>query len=1212
MAILLTIPNLYLGSTHRVNQVSEGVARTSRPSSAPTKVLSKTKLVGSEAPKDISTLVSSLAQPPPLRKPTDQACANYEGIYHVAMGDLGGAAGTVFFQFVVGQLIYAERNHLKPWVYLNNVSHVVYDPLVHGQVDGIKIQAMVGRNATYVHRPGGHMKDQTPGSPDSSLPLESKQLQFDGTGVWGHYFEPVSDYVPGDTSCTSKPYVTMDMFLITPGIHGFAEWAPRCWRYQYQPDYMTKPHMPLAEWLEPQRRKAHSVINRYIKVRSELRDAAERVNPGCSSKFPCLGLHIRHSDKAAGRRVVETSECLPYVIAFVHSGGQQIYLATDSESVLNEVQTLWPESLRSRLKTIGSDVVRSANDTAVFDMDSHHRTNVEILVEIVALSKCQYLVHGLSAVSESAIWLNFDLHLRSVNLEDPQRLTVASFGALVQMELQGAYENVLPKTKLTDKWWEEYNRDEQQLGERVCRGYDGVLWISSVSSNAGVGRGFFSSVLNQLQFAEKHNLLPWIHLSSSADRLFDAEVHEMGEEIEVHAKLVSVEDASTSLPKAHESVKFVVKEFGGIWSTYMSGNNSIPSSCEGTPMYRLSQTTINTFVETKATWAVRTWPYDKLNTSLWNPSGQLSKWRDSERLKMHKLIEKYGIGFQPFLSARANRVLLSEKCLGVHMRNIAKTGGNREKVDTAVYASFIEAYRRVGGNCVFVATDSRSSLSHIIRTYPEIANMTITQGDEVVRGSKKKSNMAREWSPDYIDKHHRVNSEALVDLILLTRCHFVIHGHSSISEAAFYFNPALSKRSVNVEDDSSSPSDFEQVVSRTLLDESPATWKVPDEVLNATFNNVSLSYMKGSHSTGERGAIVYLAQKFHSSYGRESYSSLKKSMQKLEENYLSRNKNGMTADMFVFHTGDFDVDDLRVLRDILGSHFQGRLYLVNLANSSYWRRPSYNVRDQPQDWYAWPLFSEGYRRMMHWFAIDIWNFFSHFNGQSSQLTYRYIWRLDEDSLVHSPIQYDIFDRMRRNSFVYGFRMCSYEMRVAERMWNRWKRTHEKQGRSFRPNRALDLDMCGFYNNFFVADLDFFVLPAVQEFLSFIDQQGHIYRRRLGDLMIHSMAVYAFATSERIHRFLDFTYEHSTLNKTTGCLEWGGIQAGTDDSEASETLDGFYEAQAINKDCAVNSSFLGIEDLSPSYSRIAGTHSKVSLHTITAGKVELARKGALSG
>ena len=176
----------------------------------------------------------------------------------------------------------------------------------------------------------------------------------------------------------------------------------------------------------------------------------------------------------------------------------------------------------------------------------------------------------------------------------------------------------------------------------------------------------------------------------------------------------------------------------------------------------------------------------------------------------------------------------------------------------------------------------------------------------------------------------------------------------------------------------------------------------------------------------------------------------------------------------------------------------------------------------------------------------------------------------------------------------------------------WKKRYP----TFIPKREFSLDMCGFYNNFFVADLHFFISPAVVQFLRFIDKQGHIYRRRLGDLMIHTMAVYWFAPKQHIHRFLDFTYEHGTFNETTGCLLWGGIQAGYNDPNAWTTLSNFNETIVIERRCDVNESILSHVDLSPSYNHLADIMSMnedVSLLTITGGNVELpAGKGHLSG
>ena len=100
-----------------------------------------------------------------VNRPTTGACDGYRGIYHIDKGDIGGAAGTIFFQFVIGQIMWAEEHNFKPWVYLNNVSYVIYDPDVHGNSTGVDVKMLKGMRISNTQRPNGHWRDARPGPP---------------------------------------------------------------------------------------------------------------------------------------------------------------------------------------------------------------------------------------------------------------------------------------------------------------------------------------------------------------------------------------------------------------------------------------------------------------------------------------------------------------------------------------------------------------------------------------------------------------------------------------------------------------------------------------------------------------------------------------------------------------------------------------------------------------------------------------------------------------------------------------------------------------------------------------------------------------------------------------------------------------------------------------------------------------------------------------
>ena len=365
-------------------------------------------------------------------------------------------------------------------------------------------------------------------------------------------------------------------------------------------------------------------------------------------------------------------------------------------------------------------------------------------------------------------------------------------------------------------------------------------------------------------------------------------------------------------------------------------------------------------------------------------------------------------------------------------------------------------------------------------------------------------------------------------------------------------------------------------------------------------------------------AIVVLAQKQkHSTYQRDSYGLLVKSLKLIGQNYLSINEHYSNVDVYLFHTGDFNWQDIEYLESILllpenTKYRQGILKLVNLNSTVFWTLPPWHAKDnQTAHWKGSDIFPIGYRHMCRWFGIKIWSFFDELN-QHTGCTYRHLLRIDEDSFILSPIKYDIFDYMLHNQFVYGYRMCAYEMdynRYIGAWLIKWKsKTNVK--------RDITNDMCGFYNNFFVADLQFFTSNLqVKSYLQQIHRQGFIYRKRYGDLMIHTTAVYSFAAPKQIHRFLDFTYQHVTtdhiIHPEQGCVVWGGIQAGYNDLQSESTLQQYVNEFVTSKHCTANTTYLTLPDLSPSYQHDIPTNFK-SLKTITAGRVELSGKGILSG
>lgn len=145
-------------------------------------------------------------------------CDGYKGILHISQGDNEGAAGTIFFLFVLNQLLYAEKHSLIPWIHMNNVSHYVYDPIVHGKGDQItfEVQSLVNASWTSFVDSISKQKVAFAGPPSFPKIQRKTKVTVTGNGIWDSYFYPVSAFKPNDVSCQNLPMVRLSHRQIIP------------------------------------------------------------------------------------------------------------------------------------------------------------------------------------------------------------------------------------------------------------------------------------------------------------------------------------------------------------------------------------------------------------------------------------------------------------------------------------------------------------------------------------------------------------------------------------------------------------------------------------------------------------------------------------------------------------------------------------------------------------------------------------------------------------------------------------------------------------------------------------------------------------------------------------------------------------------------------------------------------------------------------------
>ena len=345
----------------------------------------------------------------------------------------------------------------------------------------------------------------------------------------------------------------------------------------------------------------------------------------------------------------------------------------------------------------------------------------------------------------------------------------------------------------------------------------------------------------------------------------------------------------------------------------------------------------------------------------------------------------------------------------------------------------------------------------------------------------------------------------------------------------------------------------------------------------------------GMHASGQRarsrGVIVYLTQKQHSSYGRDSQSLLHESIRLLFENYNA----AQLDDLWFFHTGDVPVHDQQ---HVLSLCQPARAEYVQLAPWHFQLPPGAQNPDIPLDvlqasrsakhhWHLshrlWTLpnrFSAGYRHMIRFFTIGIWEVLA-------SAGYEYVMRMDEDSFIRTPVRYNLFDFMAKRDLVYTYRLGNWEadphvsirgklhafVRTFVKEYNLTERV-ERTGWLLEPcvePRSVanyTIERCGLlngpYSNWFMSKVSFWQEEEVASFLRYVNASHSIYFERFGDNLLQGIAYQIFANRSQVHQHHDFAYEHVTRKPVrvgsdnasiAMCMGYGGFALGINISKA---------------------------------------------------------------
>lgn len=172
--------------------------------------------------------------------------------------------------------------------------------------------------------------------------------------------------------------------------------------------------------------------------------------------------------------------------------------------------------------------------------------------------------------------------------------------------------------------------------------------------------------------------------------------------------------------------------------------------------------------------------------------------------------------------------------------------------------------------------------------------------------------------------------------------------------------------------------------------------------------------------------------------------------------------------------------------------------------------------------------SESYRHMCRFNS----GFFFHHKLMQD---YRYYWRVEPETAIHCDVNYDIFQFMQTNNKTYGFTitLLEYPLTVAS-LWQETKAYTQANPHVLAKDNLLNwlsydkgenYNMCHFWSNFEVADMDFWRSETYQKYFEHLDKSGGFFYERWGDAPVHSIAAALFLPKSEVHFFNDIGYTH---------------------------------------------------------------------------------------
>jgi len=268
-----------------------------------------------------------------------------------------------------------------------------------------------------------------------------------------------------------------------------------------------------------------------------------------------------------------------------------------------------------------------------------------------------------------------------------------------------------------------------------------------------------------------------------------------------------------------------------------------------------------------------------------------------------------------------------------------------------------------------------------------------------------------------------------------------------------------------------------------------------------------------------KNCIVYLLRS-----SQEDIDMINKSLSLLETNLLNYTKN---YDVIIFHE-----NNLGDLKNKIHNNINLIFNEINIEQPVY----SETINNLIPEFFPHPTHGNGPIAYGHpGFTIGYRNMCRFFSGKFHELNilsnYEYYLRLDTDSYILTPLNYDIFEFAKQHDLIYGYCEPAVQIdnpKVVEGLKEFTKNYIEVNN----INTYMDIESIPegkmFYTNFELGKINWFIDSNYMKYFNAIEDSGNIYIKRWGDAPIKYLGVNLFCPKNKIIPIKGFTYQHGAI------------------------------------------------------------------------------------